>query len=271
MISRLNLYDVNGNEINMVSIGLYGLKLHLPAPSYTFTKEVVDGGRTIIVDKQLNPRNLTAEFMTKSYDFKDSYLLRDEIFRLLGKGEEIYISEVGTPGKRWKAIVEDWQPDKVSRRVSKLDIPLTAITGVSESIGTTLDELTFDKEKWQLGQGLISEDPKYIHDTSTFKIFNPGDIVIDPCKKDLKIIFVGASTNLKITNSTTGEVWQYNGSSTVDDTITLDGIRSLKNGVSIFGQTNKKLISLNPGWNDFTITGASSSFLITFDFRFYYL
>jgi hypothetical protein len=61
----------------------------------------------------------------------------------------------------------------------------------------------------------------------------------------------------------------YTGITGVNDTITLDGIRSLINGVSVFRQTNKKVLSIAPGWNDFEITGASE-FLISFDFRFYY-
>ncbi|MER2170703.1 MAG: phage tail domain-containing protein [Psychrobacillus psychrodurans] len=271
MISRLNLYDANGDKINMESIGLFGLKLRIPAPSYTIVKETLDDGSTIILDKQLNPRQLVAEFMSKGIDYKDSLLLRDDLFRLLGNGEEMYVGESFLSGKRWKVHFEDWEPERVSRRVSKVDIPLFCASGLSESVGTSLDELTFEIEKWQTGQGLTVEEPTYVHQTNSFKIFNVGDVPVDPRKRDLKIIFKGASTNLKITNNTTGEVWQYTGSSTVNDTITLDGVRSFKNGASIFGQTNKKLISLLPGWNDFTITGASGSFLITFDFRFYYL
>jgi len=87
----------------------------------------------------------------------------------------------------------------------------------------------------------------------------------------LKITFTGASSNLTITNQTTGDMWQYTGTTQAGDTITLDGVRSLKNGASIFGQTNRKLITLKSGWNDFAITGATGAFEISFDFRFYYL
>ena len=271
MISRLNLYDTNGNQINMESIGLFGLKLRVPAPSYTVIKETLDDGQIIILDKQLNPRNLTAEFMTKANDFRDSFLLRDEIFRWLGKGEEIYIGEANQIGKRWKVIVEEWQPERINRRVSKLEIPLLAVDGVCESINRSLKKLSFDVDNWQVGMGLSADDPTYVHQNPSFRILNAGDITVNPRKRDLKIIFKGPSTNLKISNNTTGEVWQYHGSTNANDTILLDGVKSLKNDTSIFGQTNKKLISLLPRWNDFTVTGASSSFLITFDFRFYFL
>jgi len=110
-----------------------------------------------------------------------------------------------------------------------------------------------------------------IENQTSFRIYNAGDKTIDPRELPLKITFRGASTNLTITNQTTGDCWQYTGTTVKSDFLVLDGIRSLKNGVSIFSDTNRKLITLVPGWNDFTITGASGYFEITFNFRFYYL
>jgi Phage tail protein len=154
----------------------------------------------------------------------------------------------------------------------RFDVEFTTLSPFAESIGTTLDPFTFDAELWQIGQGLTAEDGiVYTHSTSSFRIYNAGDVTIDPRVLPLKITFTGASTNLKITNTTTGDMWQYTGTTQAGDTITLDGVRSLKNGVSIFSATNRKLITIASGWNDFTITGASGSFTISFDFRFYYI
>lgn len=250
MISRLNLYDVNGNKINMESLGLFGLKLQVPSPSYAVQKEIVDGGKIIIVDKQLNPRNLTAEFMTKANDFKDSFLLRDELFKLLGNGEEIYISEINVPGKRWRVSVEDWAPERVSRRVSKVDIPLTANDGVSESVHLFKKKYT----------------------SASFVYKNEGNRIIDPRKHlETEIIFKGPSTDLTITNKTTGEVWKYNGSTSSTDIIKLKGVQAFKNNSSTFGQTNKKLITLAVGNNEFTVSGATGSFELEISTRFYFL
>lgn len=111
----------------------------------------------------------------------------------------------------------------------------------------------------------------YTFTTTTFRVFNAGDIDIDPRVLPLKITFTGASTNLTITNQTTGDTWQYTGTTQTGDTITLDGVRSLKNGASIFRNTNRKLITIKPGWNKFIIEGTTGAFTISFDFRFYYL
>ncbi|PFY57870.1 phage tail protein, partial [Bacillus toyonensis] len=48
-------------------------------------------------------------------------------------------------------------------------------------------------------------------------------------------------------------------------------VRSTKNSLSIVRDTNKKVISLQTGINEFEIIGATGAFSISFDFRFQYL
>ena len=249
MISRLNLYDTEGNKINVESIGLFGLKLRISAPSYTVEREIIPGGQTIILDKQLNPRQLVAEFMTKAEDYRDSFRLRDDLYEVLGHGNEMYIGEIHVPGKWWIVSLEDWEPERANRTVSRIDIPLFCASGVSESVN------------------LIKK--KFSSSTFTFK--NEGNQVIDPRKKkETEIIFKGASTNLTITNNTTGDVWKYNGSTTHSDIIQLKGVQAFKNDSSIFGQTNKKLLTMAVGNNEFEVTGATD-FELTISTRFYFL
>lgn len=138
---------------------------------------------------------------------------------------------------------------------------MIAEKGVSESVSTTLE-----LNPPQISGSKIQ---KYKHASSTFEILNGGDIAINPRYLSMIVSFKGASTNLKIKNLTTGDMWSYTGTTTVSDTIKLDGIRSTKNGLSIFRDSNRKLIALAPGWNEFVITGASGALEITFDFRFY--
>lgn len=268
-MSLINLYRLDGQKIEVN--GYKGLKLHTPSPSFELITEKIDGqGGEVVVDKKLQPRNLTADFLMEAKDYIDSLLLRDIIFRQINE-VEFFISEANLPHKRWKVhFHEGYIPDRLNLRKQVISVPLTAMTGLAESTGTTLDDLTFTKEKWQVGQGLTLEEPKYTHSTNTFSIFNAGDVPVDPREMPIKIIYRGASNNLKITNLTTGDEWSYDGTSGSDDNITLDGIRSLKNDSSIFRDTNKKLVTIAPGWNEFQLTGTSGSFLISFEHRFYY-
>ncbi|PEP89093.1 hypothetical protein CN585_28780 [Bacillus toyonensis] len=115
------------------------------------------------------------------------------------------------------------------------------------------------------------EGRKYLHNTTSFLIYNAGDTQVDPRHMPLRITFTGASENLKIKNKTTKEEWIYTGTTTDTDIIVIDQVRSTKNSLSIVRDTNKELITLNSGFNDFEITGATGAFSISFDFRFYYL
>ncbi len=266
-MSLINLYKLDGDKIDLP--GVSGLKLHVPSPSFDLIVEDKDG-RRIVVDKILQPRDLIAEFLAIGNDYIDSLLMRDIIFQQINESE-FYVSESKSPHKRWRVhFHQEYTPDRINLRAQTFEVPLTAMTGLAESSGTTLDDLTFTTEKWQVGQGLTLEEPKYTHSTNTFSIFNAGDVAVDPREMPIKIIYRGASNNLKITNLTTGDEWQYDGTSKANDNITLDGIRSLKNDASIFKDTNKKLITIAPGWNHFELTGTSGSFLISFEHRFYY-
>lgn len=265
----INLYDLQGNPLNMD--GYKGLKLHVPSPSYDGDPIRIDGrGGEMILEKTLQPRQLVADFYMKAKDYSDSLLLRDEIYRQINEAE-FFVSESRLPHKRWKVHFSDaYDMERLNHSMQTFSVPLTAMRGLAESEGTTLDPLTFTAEKWQVGQGLTLEEPKYSHNTTTFRIFNAGDVTIDPRDMPLEIIYRGRSNGLEIKNNTTGDVWKYNGTTSDVENIFIKDVRSLKNGNSIFKDTNKKLITLAPGWNDFTLSGTLGVFLISFEHRFYY-
>lgn len=110
----------------------------------------------------------------------------------------------------------------------------------------------------------------YTKPSFTFK--NEGNVSINMRKQSETVItFKGASNNLTIKNLTTGDTWRYNGSTTSSDEIKLIGVRSLKNGQSIFGQTNHKMIDFAVGNNKFEIIGTSGEFELNIATRFYFL
>lgn len=266
----INLYDLQGNKLEMN--GYKGLKLHIPSPSYDVESEKIEGrGGEIVRGKTLQPRQLTADFYMLARDYTDSLLLRDAIHRQIG-GSEFYIAESKLPHKWWRVTFSDsFETERLSHQMQTFSVPLTVMSGLAESEGTTLDPLTFTREVWQVGQGLTLEEPKYSHNTTTFRIYNAGDVTIDPRDMPLEIIYRGKSNGLQIKNDTTGDAWKYSGTTSDTENIFLNGVRSLKNNqISIFKDTNKKLITLAPSWNDFTLSGTLGVFLISFEHRFYY-
>jgi hypothetical protein len=172
------------------------------------------------------------------------------------------------PAKRWKVeLGASFDPERIGS-VGAFSITFVSSSSYAESIGTTLDPLTFDDEVWQVGQGLSLEPADFAHNTTTFTIHNVGDVAINPREYALVITYTGASDGLAITNTTTGDSWSYTGTSAIGDAIVLDGIEAKKNESSIVPDTNLALITLADGANDFELAGTDGSFEITFDFRF---
>lgn len=228
---------------------------------------VIDKGTTY------GPRNMTARFLL-STDSKYNYeLLKTDVERLFDSREAFSIIDEDNPGRKWENVKRsgkiEW--DRRGSGVGIATIPLISFSPYAVSIGSLLDPYTFESELWQFGQNIPLEDFSYSHTTREFSIWNLGDAIVDPKNRELKIYYKGASSNLTIENITTGDKWQYNGTSKAGDTILLDGVFSRKNGISIFGSTNRKVIKLMPGENKFRATGTLYSFNIEFDFRFLYL
>ena len=267
----ISIEKLDGTRYDLASFGLVPLTFTVDSPIPRHYKEDVEGrDGHIDLGTTFEGRTMRCTFMLKAVDKFDYVLLRDEVFRLFNARQHFFIIDKYEPRKRWFVkTAEMFTPERVNIRTGRLEIEFISSSAYAESYGTTLDPFTFTAEKWQVGQGVISEDLVYAHNTTSFRIYNGSDIPINPREIPLKIKFQGASTNLRIRNNTTGDEWAFTGTSGANETIVLDGVRSLKNGLTIFGQTNRKLITLERGWNDFTITGASGSFLISFDFRFY--
>lgn len=263
---------LTGTVYDLDEIGITTREFNPSSPSPRHSTEQVDGLNGLVdCGTTYDARTIKCSFYLKAADIPDYYLMRDEVFKLFETRQPFYITESYNPGKRWLVKTNASYSIDQQRIYGMFDIELIAFSPFAESIGTTLNPFTFDSDLWQIGQGLIDETPTYKHKTTSFKIFNAGTETINPRQFPLVIVYKGASNNLTITNKTTGDVWKYTGSTAAGDTIILNGVRSTKNNVSIFGTTNRKLLTIAPGWNNFQLSGTSGSFEISFDFRFYYL
>lgn len=270
----ITLVDLMGNSYNLKNYkGIICLSFNIESASPRIAELNIDGRNgNITTGVNLNGRSMKATFILEAHDFLDFPLLRNEAFKLFDARTEFYIIDNREPGKRWLVrTASAFNPQPVSFRFGKFDIEFISDSSFAESVLTTSDLLTFDSENLQFGQGIPTDEILYSHSTNTFRIYNAGDEEIDPRELPLVITFRGASTNLTITNTTTGDTVTYTGSTVSGDALVLDRVKILKNGSSVFGSTNRKLIKLSPGWNEFEISGTSGSFTIDFDFRFYYL
>ncbi|WP_352921224.1 phage tail family protein [Peribacillus simplex] len=270
----INVYDELGNIIDLSEIGLRCTSFIPESLSPQFVEETVEGlDGTYILGTTFTTRKLYTKFLLEAVDHLEYQLLRDKIYRIFDPRKDRYIVDARQPGKRWKARASNaFRPEYINYSTGQFELDFSVAFPYAESIGTSLDPIIFDSGLWQMSQGLLSDiDIVYKHSTTSFSIYNAGDIELDPRRLPLVISYKGSSTNLKIKNATNNVEWIYTGTSNVSDSINLDGVRSTKNGLSITRATNKKVLSLAPGWNIFMLTGTNGSFEITFDFRFYYI
>lgn len=259
----ISIYDKDGIEIDLSDYGL---------SCYSFTPESLTGqfdsdsignwDGDIILGTSINTRKLFAKFYFEANEYYDYLQTRDKVYSLLNPNDGLYVIDNRQPYKRWPVRNSTvFKPERINSNVGMFDVEFIVFGTYAESAESTLNI-----EVVNLSGNKVQE---YIHTTDTFEILNDGYKTIDPRRYPLLIKFTGESTNLQIKNLTTGDVWTYTGTTTLSDTIRLDGIRATKNSLSIFRETNRKLISLAPGWNEFEVTGAVDPFEISFDFRFY--
>lgn len=259
---------LDGTTYDLEELGITTRDFVISSPSPRHFTETVDTRHGVVdMGTVYDARTINASFYAKADDMDDYALMRDEIFRLFRTQEPFYVIESRSPEKRWRVKVANSFGLDQQRIYGFFDVEFVAYSGFAESVETTLSSSLFAAQLTGLGTRII----QYRHSTAGFEIFNDGDMAVDPRYFPLVIEYKGASTNLEIKNNTTGDMWKYTGTSSSSDTLKLDGIRSTKNGLSIFRNSNRKLISLAPGWNDFDLSGTSGSFEITFDFRFYTL
>src|SRR5690625_4274648 len=248
-----DVIKLNGQIINLYELGIRTRDFIVHSPSYIHTFEEVEGMDGVIdLGTKTGPRQITCLFRFIADDWIDFGQNRDEIFNLFESKEPFYLIEKRNLFKRWLVKVADSYEIPQRNVFGNFEINFVAIKGYAESIGTSTMARTFEHL-----QDLPVTYTDYTMRATKFKIYNPGQ-PIDPRNINhyLKITYKGNSENLRIKNLTTGDEWAYLGVTNPEDEIVLEGIRSTKNGLSIFRQTNKRLITLAHGWNEFEIYGA---------------
>ncbi|WP_158738623.1 phage tail family protein [Alteribacillus sp. YIM 98480] len=262
----------DGVQYDLEKIGLRGLELIVGSPSPTHEQETIQGRDGFIdMGTTYGGRTLTGRFHIKGKDAEGYHRYKHAVYRLFNGKTYFYLINKKDPNKRWRVKTNGaYTPERANTTTAIIEIEFISDSPYAESRGTTLGPIETD-ETYQITADYSDQPIKYTFTETSFSVWNDSDIAIDPREHYLVIEYEGESTDLTITNTTTGEEWSYTGSSGSNDTITLDGIRSLKNNLTIFSDTNRKLITLDEGWNDFELSGTSGSFSISFDFRFLYI
>ncbi|MGG1594912.1 phage tail family protein [Terribacillus saccharophilus] len=220
-------------------------------------------------------RTMRADLYYSAYDEYDFLLRRNMVFRVFDSQEPFYLYESRLPDRRWLVKLASKYSVERQRIYGFFQVEFVSPSPYAESIGLPSDDITFDGT-WEFGMGIPLGDFSYDHSHGAFSIWNLGDVTIDSRNytenlTPLTIQCIGSSNNLTITNRTTGDLWRYNGTTTESDVITIEGDRSRKNGVSIYGKTNRARLRLAPGENLINVSGTLGRFRTIWDFRFLYI
>jgi hypothetical protein len=244
---------LDGSSIDLDQYGIRTKDFIVGSPAPEHTMEPIPGMPGLVdLGTEEGPREITCLFKFDAEDTIDFARIRDEVFDIFRGTEPFYLIEKRKPGQRWLVKTASSYTIPQTYVYGNFEVAFTAFTGYAESLGTNLQSVTYRHLDLPVGPN----DYRNIRATR-FQVYNPGK-PIDPrsIHDHLRISMRGQSSNLQIRNLTTGDVWRYNGSSNENQTLTIDGIRSTKSGLSIYRDTNKKLISLAHGWNDLEISGS---------------
>ena len=214
----------------------------------------------------------TANFLLHSQDYYDQKLVRHEIYQIFGDRELVRIrSDIdfqkvmyARPTSFDIKFVNDGSSDSLFS--IQFEVPSGYKYSMSRSDAVTIDDISFGMNFH------LDEQPVYTHTANSFRIFNPSDIAVDPYyqRHDLMLLVQFSGNSYQITNNTNGTNYQYNGAIKSSDSLVLNGLSTTLNGNPASQNTNFGYIKLEKGWNDITVSGATSH-TTTFSFPFIYI
>src|SRR5690625_603881 len=291
----IEITKMNGDSFRLSDYGMHVRDFIVSAPEIGSHYEYVDGRNgNIDMGAVFTNRSIVVPFYFKGADYQDVALARDELFSLVVDSEPFYVRELRrikyhpghifeecddgsydnmyAGGKRYKVRMASAFVIEQMFTYGMGETPIETVgLPYAESIGTTADidknGLLYSQELWSYGMGLSYDESthKYTHNTNTFRIYNAGNVEVHPFEQDLKITIANATKGYKLTNMTTGDVFEYTGEAS--GSIVLDGPNVTVNSLQALRDTNRNFLTLAPGWNMFTQSQNKS---VSFGFRYYY-
>ena len=258
--------------------GVIPLEIFVGSVGKERTVDTVDG-RLGVVDYGFNytDRPVSLFLRIKAADAADFRLLRNEVFAIFDVGSAFYVAEADVPSRVLKVVVdESYIPDRLTEEYADFDINCRTLDSVFwETRYTTLElhdsGYSATAEKYGLVDNIDDEKVQYRFTGNNFKVYNAGNVAVEPESMELEILIknVVITDKMTIRNHRTGENHTYNFSTVNPSEYKIKGMMVHRSSVNVFRNTNKRFISLKPGDNNIEITGATFSEVI-FNFKYYY-
>lgn len=223
------------------------------------TTEVNGTDGVLMGPSSFGPFNLILNFSFKGQDTKDLRLIKQKLRGLLFRREPYYVWHSDLPGKKYAVYCTEDGNESLTNSFATFAVTFVVFKGYSESLKET-DQFSLSSGDWQFEGGVLAyEDIKYKHDTTSFNIYNGSSDVINPLlrHKVKLLINIDAPKGFKITNKTTGDVFEYKKAITKNETITLSGVHPIIDNKRVGIDTNWKWLTLAPGFNHIEIEGVA--------------
>ncbi|MCE5001751.1 phage tail family protein [Staphylococcus pseudoxylosus] len=203
------------------------------------------------------PFNLILNFHFKGVDKEDLRLMKQRLRELLFRREPYYVWHSDMPGKKYAVYCEENGNEDLTNYFATFQVTFVVFKGYSESLKET-DEFSLSSGDWQFEGGLLTDNEiKYKHDTTSFKIYNGSSDIINPLlrHKFKLLINIDAPKGFKISNKTTGDVFEYKKAIKSNQKLIINGLHPFVNDKRVGIDTNWQWITLAKGFNDIEITG----------------
>ncbi|MCD8794873.1 phage tail domain-containing protein, partial [Staphylococcus gallinarum] len=172
-----------------------------------------------------------------------------------------YVWHSDLPGKKYAVYCTEDGNESLTNSFATFAVTFVVFKGYSESLKET-DQFSLSSGDWQFEGGVLAyEDIKYKHDTTSFNIYNGSSDVINPLlrHKFKLLINIDAPKGFKITNKTTGDVFEYKKAIKSNQRLTINGVHPFINNKRVGIDTNWQWLTLDKGFNEIEITGENIS------------
>ncbi|WP_241965721.1 phage tail domain-containing protein [Staphylococcus simulans] len=273
------LYDPNMNKLEF-PVGVMPLDLFVSSTEkerLTANFEGIPG----LIDYGFNYKTKDAKltfWLTHQYGEHDYFLMKSDLESLLDSQKFFYVSHNALPTRIIKMTVDTmFQPERiVNSMYASLEVNCN-VSGLPfwETKYTTQDIQTSGYnalvDKYGMADGINVDYLKYTFTENRFKVWNGGNVTIDPRNMPLKIELYNMATqgNLRIDNLTTGEYHVFYPSFSGNHYVLDGAIFRTASGTNRLRDTNRKYISLVPGLNEIKISNGTFDRAV-FTFPFYY-
>lgn len=203
------------------------------------------------------PFNLVLNFSFKGLDTRDLRLYKQKLRNILYKREPYYVWHSDAPGKKYAVYCDSSENEDLTNSFATFKITFIVFKGYSESLKDT-SEFSLSSGDWQFETGILDNDEiKYTHDTTGFQIYNGSSDTINPLfRHQFKLLInIDAPKGFKITNKTTGDVFEYKKGIKKSRQLVINGVHPFINKKRVGIETNWQWLTLAKGFNDIEITG----------------